>query len=339
MERLRAEQEAEEERSKRFREFAVNFEKEVRLKVEMEKREEIAERDARVKQSEDLERLAKSKMLESMDEIVNLTKRRVLHDLATDGESTESKEREGWLIETKNEADAEKSVLPTEKGQLSVPHISSRHATASTVRSASNASVKHPDTSLPSFWKGPIPEAPDPWGSGFESDDEATPGRAGTDTQRPSEHKNTPRRSMFERQQERLATHRADISRIERLVEQIADAVMERLMHSRYNEVLMNRPPHTGQYYRQHVRPTANPFAAAPSPFTIARQFGNEDASTYYQVPPSCGPSRRFHNPPNLKPKPARLQGRTIKGQIVQLPLDPPSHNQPSSQKIPLSTS
>ncbi|TVY69775.1 Reticulocyte-binding protein 2-like protein a [Fusarium oxysporum f. sp. cubense] len=333
MERLRAEREAEEERSKKFNEFAVNLEKEVRLKVEMEKRAELAERDAKAKQSEDLERLAKLKMIQSMDEIVNLTKKRVLHDLVTDGESIGSKDRQGWLIETRNEADAERSVLRTEKGQLSIPRSSTqpRHATVSTVRSASSASVKLPGVSPTPSWKGKHPEVPDPWASGSESDDEVIPSRAGTKAQHPSEPARDSRRNMFERQQQQ----RADTSRIEDLVDQIADAVMERLMHSPYNEILMHRPPR-GQYYRRHVRPRPDPFATAPNPFPSARQFGNEDAleeaSDYPQGPPPCGPSRRFYKPP----KPARLRGRSIRGTNPTPSLDLPPHGAPSSQDVPI---
>ncbi|EXK49699.1 hypothetical protein FOMG_02186 [Fusarium oxysporum f. sp. melonis 26406] len=341
VERLRAEREAEEERSKRFNEFAVNLEKEVRLKVEMEKRAELAERDAKVKQSEDLERLAKLKMIQSMDEIVNLTKKRVLHDLVTDGESIGSKERQGWLIETRNEADAERSMLPTEKGQLSIPRSSTqpRHATVSTVRSASSASVKLPGVSPTPSWKGKHPEAPDPWGSGSESGDEGTTSRPGTNTQHPSEPVRNSRRSMFERQQ-RQAYQKADTSRIEDLVDQIADAVMDRLMHSPYNEILMHRPPHTGQYSRRHVRPRPDPFTTAPNPFPSARQFSNgetlevEETSSYAQGPPPCGPSRRFYKPP----KPARLRGRSIRGTNPTPSLDLAPRETLSSQDVPIPT-
>ncbi|KAF5706044.1 hypothetical protein FGLOB1_7643 [Fusarium globosum] len=333
MERLRAEREAEEERSKRFNEFAKNLEKEVRLKVEMEKRAELAERDARAKQSEDLERLAKLKMIKSMDEIVSLTKKRVLDDLVTDGESVGSKDRQGWLIETRNETDGERSVLPTEKDKLSMPRSSTqqRYTTVSTVRSASAAPVKLPDVSPTPSWK---PEAPDPPGSGFESDDEPTPSRDGTSTQQPREGNRSSRRNIFERKEQRTY-QKVDPSWIEDLVEQIADAVIERLMHSPYNEVLVHRPPHTGQYSRRHVRPRPDTMTTAPNPFPSPRQFNNEETlgvegtSNYAQGPPPCGPSRRFYKPP----KPLHLRGRSIRGPASTLPLD-----LASSQHVPMPT-
>ncbi|KAF4946534.1 hypothetical protein FGADI_11172 [Fusarium gaditjirri] len=329
MERLRAKHEAEEERSKRFNEFAVNLEKEVRLKVEMEKRAELAEQDAKAKQSEDLERLAKLKMMQGIDEIVSLAKKRVLHDLVTDGESVASKNRQGWLIETRNEADAERSMLRAEKGHLSVPQSSTqpRHATVSTVHSTSSASIKLPGVSPTPSWKGNHPEVPDPWGSGSESDDEATPSRAGTKAQHPSEHARDSRRSMFLRQQQ----ERAD------LVEQIADAVMDRLIQAPYNEILRHRSPRA-QYYRRHFRPQPDPFTTAPNPFPSTRQFGNGEAlgeaPDYPQGPPPCGPSRRFYKPP----KPAHLRGRSIRGTNPTPSLDLPPHGTPSSHDVPIPT-
>lgn len=143
-ERLQAERKAGEDRSRRFKDFATNLEKEVRLKVEMEKMAEIAERDAKAKQNEDLERLAKSKLIQSMDEIVSLTKKRVLHDLVVDGDSMGSKERQSWLTETQNEGDAKGSVLRAEAGQLSIrrPSMQPTYASASTT-SASSSSPQH----------------------------------------------------------------------------------------------------------------------------------------------------------------------------------------------------
>ncbi|EWG35959.1 hypothetical protein FVEG_00138 [Fusarium verticillioides 7600] len=336
VERLRAEREAEEERSKRFNEFAKNLEKEVRLKVEMEKRAELAERDAKAKQSDDLERLAKLKMIQSMDEIVSLTKKRVLSDLVTDGESVGSKDRQGWLIETRNETDAERSVLPIEKGQLSIPRPGTqpRYATVSTVRSASNASVKLQGASPTPSWK---PEAPDPWASGSESDDEATPSRAGTGTQQPREANRSSRRSVFERQEQRTY-QKGDMPWIDGLVEQVADAVIERLMHSPYKQILTQPHPHTGQYSRRYIRPRPDPLIKAKNPFPSARQFSNvetlgvEEASKYAQGPPPCGPSRRFYKPP----KPERLRGQSVTGPTPTPSIDLPLHETQPSHDVPI---
>ncbi|PNP79848.1 hypothetical protein FNYG_06545 [Fusarium nygamai] len=339
MERLRAEREAEEERSKRFHEFAKNLEKEVRLKVEMEKRAELAERDAKAKQSDDLERLAKLKMIQSMDEIVSLTKKRVLNDLVTDGESVGSKDRQGWLIETRNETDAERSVLPiTEKDQLSIPRPSTqpRYATASTVRSASDASVKLQGASPTPSWK---PEAPDRWASGSESDDETTPSRAGTGIQQHREANRGSRRSIFERQYQRTY-QKGDTPWIEGLVEQIADAVIERLMHSPYKEILIHRHPHTGQYSRRHVRPRPDPSITGPNPFPSARQFSNvetlevEETSKYAQGPPPCGPTRRFYKPP----KPEHLRGESIRVPTSTPSIDLAPNETRLSHDVPIPT-
>ncbi|KAF5686274.1 hypothetical protein FCIRC_2992 [Fusarium circinatum] len=344
MERLRAEREAEEERSKRFNEFARNLEKEVRLKVEMEKRAERAEQDAKAKQSEDLERLAKLKMIQSMDEIVSLTRKRVLNDLLTDGESVGSKNRQDWLVETRNET-MERSVLPTEKGQLSIPRPSTqrRYATVSTVRSGSNASVKLPSASPTPSWKRKHPEAPDPWASGSESDDEVTPSRAGTGTQQPREANRSSRPSIFERQEQRTYQKGAT-PWIEDFVDHIADAVIERLMHSPYKEIWTHRHSHTGQYPRRHVRPSPDPFITAPNPFPSARPFCNvetlevDETSNYTQGPPPCGPSRRFYEAPKPEPKPEHLRGQSIRGPTSTPSIDLAGHETLSSHDVPIPT-
>ncbi|KAF4340921.1 hypothetical protein FBEOM_5157 [Fusarium beomiforme] len=321
LERLRAEQEAEEERSKRFKEA------------------ELAEKEAMAKQNADLERLAKSKMIQSMDEIVSLTKKRVLHDSVTDGESIGSKERQGWLIETRNEADAERSVLPTEKGHLTAPRsgMPPRHATCATVNSASSASIKLPGVSPTPSWKDAHPEAPDPWGSGSESDDEGAPTRAETNTLHPAgsnQRRQNPRRSIFERQQKQREYEKANIPHIEDLVDQIADAVMERLMHSPYSNILMHRPQQTGRNNRRHMRPTADPLTPAPNPFPSPRRFADEGNPGYSQGPPACGPSARFYRPP----KPERLRGRSLRGSTGAPSIDLTPHAAPSSQEVPIPT-
>jgi hypothetical protein len=349
VEKLRIERELEEERSKRFKAFAVNLEREVRAKVEMEKRAELAERDAKAKQSEDLERLAKLKMLQSIDEIVTLTKKRVLHDLATDGESEGVKERQGWLIETRTERGTDRSVTwngdLTGKDQLSIPLSSTppRHAKASTVRSASHASVKLASGPPTPTWKGDPPEAPDPPVSGSESngDDEVTSRKAGPKAFHPSganrKHQAYKNLNMFERQQQQEAYRNSESLNIKELVDGIADAVIDRLMHSPYNDLLMHRRPQTGQYYRQHVRPSTNPFASTPGPYPRSkRQFGSEERTDYVPPgPPTCGPSRRFY----LPPKPPHLRGRSVRGSNRSPSLNLPLHASPSSQqRIPIAT-
>ncbi|KAM0195660.1 hypothetical protein ACHAPA_008105 [Fusarium lateritium] len=347
LERLRAERESEEERSKRFEEFAVNLERDVRAKVEMEKRADLAERDAKARQSEDLERLAKMKMLQSMDEIVILAKKRVLHDLAIDGESDVAKERQGWLIETRPERDTERGVVwkgdSTGKDQLSIPRASipPRHATVSTVHSASSSSVKLPGVSPTPTWKSDHPEAPDPPGSSFESDGdgEVMGSRAGTNPFRPSrsDHKSRAyqKQNMFEGQKDQDTYRNPEFSYTEELIDRIADAVTGRLMHSSYLDLLMHHRPQTGQYHRQHIRHNTNPFAPATETWHDSkRQFGDEENPNYFpQGSPPCGPSRRFYVPP----KPAHLRGRSIRGSNGPPSLDLHSQDTPASQqRIPV---
>ncbi|KAF4466260.1 Reticulocyte-binding 2 like a [Fusarium albosuccineum] len=150
--RLKAEKDSEEKESRRLKEFAEKLERDVRAKVELEKIAEMAEREAKAKQSEDLERLAKLKMLKSMDEIVVLAKKRVLNDVATQGElSVGATEEPGWLIERRNDTEGENNLSSAEhlgeKSRTSITrsNIPPRHATALTVRSASSASVRRPD--------------------------------------------------------------------------------------------------------------------------------------------------------------------------------------------------
>ncbi|RSL56388.1 hypothetical protein CEP54_008851 [Fusarium duplospermum] len=183
--RIRAEQDSEEERSKRMKEFAEKLERDVRAKVELEKIAEMAERKAKAKQSEDLERLVKLKMLKSMDEIVVLAKKRVLHDMDT--------EEQDWLIKRRGETEGENNLSPdddlTEKSNTSVTHstIPLRHAKATTLRSVSSASVRRQGVSPTGSWtKSPL-AVPDPPVLGYASDDEGTLSRAGTDILDPSE--------------------------------------------------------------------------------------------------------------------------------------------------------
>ncbi|KAM0234076.1 hypothetical protein ACHAP5_010177 [Fusarium lateritium] len=343
LEKLRAERKSEEERSKRFEEFAVNLEREVRAKVEMKKRAELAERDAKARQSEDLARLAKMRMLQSMDKIVVLAKRRVLHDLAMDGESEGATERQGWLIETRPERDTERSVVwkgdSTGKDQLSIPRASipPRHATVSTVHSASSSSVKLPGVSPTPTWKSGHPEAPDPPGSGFESDGngEVTPSGAGTIPFRSSrsDHKGRgyQERTRFEGQQDRDTYCNPELLFAEGLINRIADAVTHKLLHSSYINLSMHDHPQTGQYHRQPTRQGTNPFAPAINTWhDRKRQFGDEEnPNDFPRGPPPCGPSRQFY----LPPKPPHLRGRSIRGSNGPPSLDLHSQDTPASQK------
>ncbi|RGP72619.1 reticulocyte-binding 2 like a [Fusarium longipes] len=300
--RILAEAKEAKERSRRFKEYAANLEKEIRVKIEMEKRAELAERDAKMRQSEDLERLAKTKMLESIDEVVSLTKKKVIHDLVMDGESLETKDRQGWLIETRDEADPQRSLSRTEKCQLSIPrsNMPPRHATVSTVHSASGTSIKPTSTSPARSWKPEVPEVPR---SRSDSDDGATQSLLGFDD---GDHN----------------------TRFEQLVDRIADAVIDKLMQSRLGDILMDQPQ-PSQYDSRHSHPVMNPFAPAPSLYLSESHFGKEEKSSYFQGPPPCGPNRRFFVPP----KPDRLRGQSIRTSNEPTSASPPRGTSSSSQQ------
>ncbi|RBR19543.1 uncharacterized protein FIESC28_05538 [Fusarium coffeatum] len=299
IERLQKEKESEEERAKQL----ADLEREVRLKLESERRAKLAEQEAKARQNEDLERLAKLKMLQSMDEIVSLTKKKVLHELVMDGDLTG---RQDWLIKVQDEIEAGKgqsrngSSIDGGRTSISKQGLTPRHATASTVRSASSASAK-----LSTVSPAP-PEAPNVPES---SDSESAQSRVGTD---PLTGRTYPQLHRFGSQ--RQETHDND------LVGQIADAVIERLMSSPYYDVSIRHRQQADRYY------STNSFTPASNPFEGGSRFGNQESFGY--GPPPCGPMRRFYVPP----KPDHLRGRSLKE-----PGRSPSFSPPAQQDVPVS--
>ncbi|KAF4466259.1 Reticulocyte-binding 2 like a [Fusarium albosuccineum] len=117
---------------------------------------------------------------------------------------------------------------------------------------------------------------------------------------------------------------------IESLVDRIADAVVDRLMQSPYNDVLMRHPPHSEQYYRQHLRPMNNPFDPTPYHYPEDREISSEDALGRFHKDQYPGESsRRFIRPP----KPAHLRGRRIRDLDGLSSLGMPPATMPASPK------
>ncbi|RSL92612.1 hypothetical protein CDV31_015081 [Fusarium ambrosium] len=321
--RMRAEQDSEEERSKRMKEFAEKLERDVRAKVELEKIAEMAERKAKAKQNEDLERLVKLKMLKSMDEIVVLAKKRVLHDVATGRDMcVGATEEQDWLMERRGETEGENNLSPdddlTEKSNTSVTHstIPLRHAKATTLRSVPSASVRRQDIPPTGSWAGPPLAVPDAPVLGDASDDGGTLGRAGTDILDPSEsgrgsQAHHRQQGIYKGQRHRDMYQNDGTQQNEALVDQIADAVVARLMQSPYKEALIRHPPQRGQYYHQPLRPTTKPFDATSYRYPKDGVPDCEDAAgRFHKGGPPSESSRRSVRPP----KPAHLRGRSIKG-------------------------
>lgn len=298
IERLRKEKESEEERAKQL----ADLEREVRLKLESERRAKLAEQEAKARQNEDLERLAKLKMLQSMDEIVSLTKKKVLHELVMDGNPTG---RQDWLIKVQDEIEAGKSQsrngssMNRDRISISRQGLTPRHATASTVRSSSTSAKRSSISPAPPE----VPNVPE------SSDSESAQSRAGTN---PLPGREYPQLHRFGSQ--RQETHDND------LVGQIADAVIERLMSSPYYDVSIRHRQQADRYY------STNSFIPASNPFQRDSRFGNQESFGY--GPPPCGPMRRFYVPP----KPDHLRGRSLKE-----PGNSPSFSPPVQQDVPVS--
>ncbi|KAF5554734.1 hypothetical protein FNAPI_6330 [Fusarium napiforme] len=327
-ERLQAELKAEEDRSRRFKDFATNLEKKVRLKVEMEKIAQSAEREARAKQNEDRERLAKLKMMQSMDKIINLTKKEVLHDFITDGESIGSEERQGWLMETQNEVDAKGSVWRAEAGQLSARRLRNAsmqpgYANASSVRSSLCNPLQQAGT--PRDWKDSRPHASNLPGSELFGGAKKTTAGGGlniTDlSQDPGEDTSGSQRQLN-------TYDKIDGTTLEDVVDRIADAVVERLVHSPYHSMLMHKPSHIGQHHGRDSQPIAEPYTGSQNSFLKTGKYGNEENSGGALRPLPGRPPRQFYKPF----KPAYLRGRSLRGPTGSTSSEPPLNGPVCSQ-------
>ncbi|KAJ4009567.1 hypothetical protein NW752_009159 [Fusarium irregulare] len=315
MERLRNEKELEDEKERQRERLIVGLEKEVRLKVEMEKRAELAEQEAKTRQDEDIDRLAKLKMLQGMDEVVSFAKEKLLHELVMDEVTSLTRGRQDWLMKIQDGIETDKgqsrngSLTDGDQTSISKRGLKQRHATASTVRSASATSAK------PSSISAVPPEAPSvPRTSDSGSDRDIAESGVGTATfpMPGSDHRGRAYPHVYRFGIHRPETHEKD------LLGQIADAVIERLMGSPYYDVSIRRRQQPEPYY------STNSFAPASGLYQRDSHFGNQEDFDYGPRP--CGPKRRFYRPH----KPDHLRGRSLSERGRSPLLSPPV---PSLQK------
>ncbi|KAK6713563.1 hypothetical protein SNK04_004528 [Fusarium graminearum] len=329
LERFRNEKQLEEKRSSEFRKYTVNLEKEIRLRVEMEKRAELAEREAKIRQSEDLERLAKVKMLQSMDELVSLAKERVISSIFTDRDTITPKERPNRLISPQNETQDEITLSRNENRRNEWASIVKEStmpqcASASTVRLASDTSLKSPELSPDRCWGSVHPEVPNaPDFREPKIDDGLIPSGNSTNKYRPLSSDRRGRSyaqvNEFENQWEE-----ARVTNDQGMIDRIADAVVKRLMTSPYNHIPIHHHGYTNRWHN------TNPFIPANEHYQRYMQSSiNQTPGYFAQGPTPCGPTRRFFRP--LKPD--HLRGKNIKGSGKSPSLDTPTHATPSKQQ------
>jgi hypothetical protein len=96
-EELQAERRAQAERERLAAMQAKRLEDDMRVKIERERLTEVAIREARARQSEEFERLARERMLRSVGEIVDLAKEKMLLDLGLEKEISENPSEERVL--------------------------------------------------------------------------------------------------------------------------------------------------------------------------------------------------------------------------------------------------
>ncbi|CEI60336.1 hypothetical protein FVEN_g6497 [Fusarium venenatum] len=335
LERLRTEKELEEERARELKKFAVDLEKEIRLKVEMQNRADIAEREEKARQSEDIERLAKVKMLQSMDEIADSAKKRVLSDVSKDGDTILLEDRQRWLAKTQSGTEIGKSLSPKEsrpnraKTSMVKQTTVSQRAIASTVHGESDVSVRLSSLSPAPSMTGFPPEVPmAPGLSGSESGSELAPSEDIFNNTHSPRSRQRGRAHQQANEFERPQWDEVNVLGIqEALVDQIADTVVQRLISSSYKCVPTRHRRYTDQSY------DANPFAPAPGPYQRDIKSRNEKISGYFpQGPAPRGATGQFHRP--YKPdKPDHLRGKILKESDILSSLEPPAHATSSMQQ------
>ncbi|RGP75361.1 hypothetical protein FLONG3_5751 [Fusarium longipes] len=324
IERLWAKREVEEDGAKQPEDITTDHERQLMSNLQMEERAGLEKLDTKAKQSEDLERLVESKIIQSMEKVINLTKKSILHDSVTEGESTQRTQGPNWFVETANQDGFGRRVSQTEEGHRSTQsHMQPRNVTASTARSDSKSPVRNQSVSPTPSRSNFHPSVPDPSGSRFENEDNMTTTKTRPDIISPFDLNS--KRGNVDRKQTEEGYHTADISYIKDLVDDIADAVVDRLMRSQYH--------HLTSHHRS-IKPHINSFAPPRSPFSTARQLSNEGTSTQLQGPPTFETSRPFYKPS----KPAHLRGRSIKGRSRTPLAELPSEGTAPSQEVTLFT-